>query len=51
MRALALERLEKVKLTYPNARLIDPDAVRVIFLTAFAPKKYHPYAAAFDPQG
>jgi Fe-S-cluster-containing dehydrogenase component len=48
MRALALERLEKAKLTYPNARLIDPDAVRVIFLTAFAPEKYHPYAAAFD---
>ena len=51
MRALALERLEKVKLTYPNARLIDPDAVRVIFLTAFAPEKYHPHAAAFDPKG
>ena len=48
MRALALERLEKTKSTYPNARLIDPDAVRVIFLTAFAPEKYHPYAAAFD---
>ena len=48
MRALALERLEKAKLMYPNARLIDPDAVRVIFLTAFAPEKYHPYAAAFD---
>jgi formate dehydrogenase iron-sulfur subunit len=48
MRALALERLEKAKSTYPNARLIDPDAVRVIFLTAFAPEKYHPYAAAFD---
>ena len=51
MRALALERLEKAKSTYPNARLIDPDAVRVIFLTAFAPEKYHPYAAAFDPKG
>jgi formate dehydrogenase iron-sulfur subunit len=48
MRALALERLAKAKSTYPNARLIDPDAVRVIFLTAFAPGKYHPYAAAFD---
>lgn len=48
MRALALERLAKAKSTYPNARLIDPDAVRVIFLTAFAPEKYHPYAAAFD---
>lgn len=51
MRALALERLEKAKSTHPNARLIDPDAVRVIFLTAFAPEKYHPYAAAFDPKG
>ena len=48
MRQMAVERLEKVKLTYPDARLLDSDDVRVIFLTAFAPEKYHKYAAAFD---
>jgi formate dehydrogenase iron-sulfur subunit len=50
MQEMAVERVEKVKLTYPDARLIDPDDVRVIFLTAFAPEKYHTSAAAFDPK-
>ena len=50
MRAVAIERLEKIKLTYPDARLLDSDNVRVIFLTAFTPEKYHTYAAAFDPK-
>jgi len=50
MREMAIERFEKVKLTYPDARLLDSDDVRVIFLTAFAPEKYHTYAAAFDPE-
>jgi len=50
MQALALERIKKVKAVYPDARLLDRDAVRVIFLTAFAPEKYHKHAAAFDPQ-
>ena len=50
MQKLANERFEKVKLTYPDARLIDPADVRVIFLTAFAAEKYHQYAAAFDPK-
>jgi formate dehydrogenase iron-sulfur subunit len=50
MRQMAVERLEKVKLTYPDARLLDSDDVRVIFLTAFAPEKYHAHAAAFDAQ-
>ena len=50
MRAMAIERLEKIKLTYPDARLLDSEHVRVIFLTAFAPDKYHTYAAAFDPK-
>ena len=35
----------------PNSRLLDSDDVRVIFLTAFAPEKYHPHAAAFNPKG
>jgi formate dehydrogenase iron-sulfur subunit len=50
MQALALERIKKVKAVYPDARLLDRDAVRVIFLTAFAPENYHKHAAAFDPQ-
>ena len=49
MRKLASERLKKAQLTYPEARLLDPDDVRVIFLTAFQPEKYHTYAAAFEP--
>ena len=50
MRGMAAERLEKVKAAYPAARLLDSDDVRVIFLTAFAPEKYHRYAVAFDAQ-
>ncbi len=48
MQQMAAKRLKKVKLTYPDARLLDSGQVRVIFLTAFAPEKYHTYAAAFD---
>ena len=50
MQTLALERIEKVKMKYPEARLLDRDDVRVIFLTAFAPENYHNYAASFDPK-
>ena len=50
MQEMANERLEKIKLSYPEARLLDSDDVRVIFLTAFAPERYHKYAAAFDPK-
>ena len=50
MRQMAAERLKTVKLIYPDARLLDADDVRVIFLTAFAPEKYHTHAAAFDAQ-
>jgi formate dehydrogenase iron-sulfur subunit len=48
MQVMASERLKAVKLKYQDARLLDSDDVRVIFLTAFAPEKYHKYAAAFD---
>ena len=48
MQNMASERLKTVKLTCADARLLDPGDVRVIFLTAFAPAKYHKYAAAFD---
>jgi formate dehydrogenase iron-sulfur subunit len=50
MQAMALERLEQVKSDFPDAQLLDEDNVRVIFLTAFAPDKYHKYAVSFDPQ-
>ncbi len=50
MQEIATGRLSAIKLIYPDARLLDSDDVRVIFLTAFAPEKYHEYAAAFDAQ-
>lgn len=49
MRKMGQQRLQEVQSTYPDARLLDPDHVRVIFLTAFAPDKYHENAASFDP--
>lgn len=49
MREMALKRLELVRQDYPDAQLIDPEEVRVIFLTAFAPHNYHAKAASFDP--
>ena len=49
MRKMARERLKKIKFAFPKARLLDPNDVRVIFLTAFAPNKYHENAASFDP--
>jgi formate dehydrogenase iron-sulfur subunit len=50
MQAMAFERIKKVKLEYPDARLLDQADVRVIFLTAFAPEKYHKHAVSFDPK-
>ena len=50
MQQMAAENLKTVKLTYPDARLLDLDDVRVIFLIAFAPENYHTHAAAFDAQ-
>ena len=50
MQTLASERLEKIRSIYPDAQLLDADDVRVIFLTAFNPAKYHSHAVAFDPQ-
>jgi formate dehydrogenase iron-sulfur subunit len=48
IRQMAAERLKRVKLTYPDASLLDEDDVRVIFLTAFTPEMYHRHAAAFN---
>lgn len=51
IRALADERLKVVKSKFPQASLLDPDDVRVIFLTAFPPEHYHENAIAMrsDP--
>lgn len=46
MLALARERLEKLKVTYPKAQILDADQVRVIFLVVDDPRKYHKNAIA-----
>ena len=42
----AQRRLAQVKALYPEASLLDPDAVSVIYLVAFAPERYHKFAVA-----
>jgi formate dehydrogenase iron-sulfur subunit len=50
--ALANERLAVAKKKYPNARLLDPQDVRTIFLVGFDPMHYHDAAvASFRPKG
>jgi formate dehydrogenase iron-sulfur subunit len=44
--AMARQRLEVVKKKYPKAMLLDPDDIRVIFLTAYDPQLYHSFAVA-----
>ncbi len=46
MLALANERLEKIKAGNPKAQLLDAEMVRVIYLVADEPKKYHKNAIA-----
>lgn len=49
---LAERRLKTVQKKYPGAALLDPDAVRVIFLVAFDPLLYHESAiASLGPVG
>jgi len=43
---LAKKRLAVVKRTYPEARLLDPDDIRVIFMVAYDPGLYHEFAVA-----
>ena len=50
MLEMAHRRLEQVKSSFPDARLLDSENVRVIFLTAYSPDKYHDYAVSFDPR-
>ena len=43
---LANKHLAIARKKYPKARLLDPDDVRVIYLTAFDPDKYYQFAVA-----
>jgi formate dehydrogenase iron-sulfur subunit len=46
MRTYAQSRLAEVRHRYPKATLVNPDKVRVIYLTAFEPTAYWDYAIA-----
>jgi len=46
VRQMAQQRLAAVQKSFPQAQLLDPDDVRVIYLTAFAPENYHETAVA-----
>ncbi len=47
---LAAARLEVVKKAFKDAVLINPEEVRVIFLTTDDPGKYHRFAAGVPPK-
>ena len=46
MLSLANKRLSMAKMKFPQARLLDPDDVRVIFMVGFDPALYHEFAVA-----
>ncbi len=46
MLELANKRLAEVKKKYPKAMLLDPEEVKVIFLVAHDPNRYHEFAVA-----
>ena len=46
MTAMAEKRLAEVKGRYPDATVIDPDDVSVLYLVAFSPDRYHKNAMA-----
>jgi formate dehydrogenase iron-sulfur subunit len=46
MLALAKKRLAEVKKVSPDAQLLDPDDIRVIFLVTEKPQLYHNFAVA-----
>jgi formate dehydrogenase iron-sulfur subunit len=46
MKAFAAKRLAEVKARYPDAKLLDAEDVRVIYLTLYDPKLYFKYAVA-----
>jgi len=49
--ALAQKRLGNLKQKFPNAMLLDPDEVNVIYLVAHNPKLYADYAVASADKG
>lgn len=51
IRKMAEERLDEVQNIYRKASLINPEAVRVIFLVKDDPEKYHRFAARKDETG
>jgi formate dehydrogenase iron-sulfur subunit len=48
IRNLAQRHLAEAKKKFPKAQLLDADDVRVIFLTAFEPLRYHENAVAAE---
>jgi formate dehydrogenase iron-sulfur subunit len=44
--SMADDRLKRVRKKFPNASLLNPDAVSVIYLVAFDPSLYSDYAVA-----
>lgn len=46
IQSLARKRLAAVKDKYPQAMLLDPDDIRVVYLTAYDPNLYHDSAVA-----
>ncbi|WP_022661506.1 4Fe-4S dicluster domain-containing protein [Paucidesulfovibrio longus] len=48
MLKLAEARLAEAQKRFPDAQLVDPDDVRVIFLAAFPPEKYHQTLSAYS---
>lgn len=46
--ALANKRLEEVKKTFPDAQLVDPESVSVIYLITEKRQYYHEYTIAAD---
>jgi formate dehydrogenase iron-sulfur subunit len=51
IRKMAVERLDEVRKIYRRASLINPEAVRVIFLVKDYPEKYYEYASNNDAKG
>jgi formate dehydrogenase iron-sulfur subunit len=51
IRKTAEERLDEVRKIYRRASLINPEAVRVIFLVKDYPEKYYEYASTHDAKG
>jgi hypothetical protein len=48
---MAENRLDEVRKIYRRASLVNPEAVKVIFLLKDYPEKYHQFAANNRPKG